>query len=63
MLKKQPSNQCARVLKALAVLRLGRIDECKQIVDEVAKEKPKDDPTLQAMSVCYRETFQRESNI
>ncbi|XP_046415416.1 N-alpha-acetyltransferase 25, NatB auxiliary subunit [Neodiprion fabricii] len=55
VLKKQPSNQCARVLKALALLRLGKEDNCQMIMEEVRAEVPCDDSTLQAMSICYRE--------
>lgn len=60
MLRKQPGNQCARVLKALALLRLGKQDECQVIMDKVRSEVPCEDSTLQAMSICYRETLQRK---
>jgi hypothetical protein len=59
-LKKHPSNQCARVLKALALLRLGKEDLCKSIIDKVRSEVPCEDSTLQAMSMCYREIQQRK---
>ncbi|EFN87304.1 N-alpha-acetyltransferase 25, NatB auxiliary subunit [Harpegnathos saltator] len=58
VLRKQPGNQCARVLKALALLRLGKQDECHVIMDKVQSEVPCEDSTLQAMSICYRETLQ-----
>ncbi|XP_017891294.1 N-alpha-acetyltransferase 25, NatB auxiliary subunit [Ceratina calcarata] len=58
VLKKQPSNQCARVLKALALLRLGKKNECETIMDEVRSEIPREDCTLQVMSICYRERHQ-----
>ncbi|OXU18145.1 hypothetical protein TSAR_006441 [Trichomalopsis sarcophagae] len=58
VLKKHPSNQCARVLKALALLRLGKEDECQSIIDKVRAEVPCEDYTLQAMSICYREIHQ-----
>lgn len=61
MLKKHPTNQCARVLKALALLRLGKENECQIIMDKVRSEIPCEDSTLQAMSICYREIHQRES--
>lgn len=60
VLRKQPSNQCARVLKALALLRLGKENECQVIMDKVRSEVPCEDSTLQAMSICYRETHQRK---
>ncbi|XP_014235651.1 N-alpha-acetyltransferase 25, NatB auxiliary subunit [Trichogramma pretiosum] len=58
VLKKHPGNQCARVLKALALLRLGKEDECQSIIDKVRSEVPCEDSTLQAMSICYREIQQ-----
>ncbi|OAD52479.1 N-alpha-acetyltransferase 25, NatB auxiliary subunit [Eufriesea mexicana] len=58
VLKKQPSNQCARALKALALLRLGKENECQIIMDEVRSEIPCEDYTLQVMSICYRERHQ-----
>ena len=60
VLKKQPSNQCARVLKALALLRLGKENECQTIMDKVRSEIPYEDCTLQVMSICYRERHQRK---
>ncbi|XP_015437860.1 PREDICTED: N-alpha-acetyltransferase 25, NatB auxiliary subunit [Dufourea novaeangliae] len=58
VLKKHPSNQCARMLKALALLRLGKEDECQVIMDKVRSEVPCEDCTLQVMSICYREIHQ-----
>lgn len=60
VLRKQPGNQCARVLKALALLRLGKENECHAIMDKVRSEIPCEDSTLQAMSICYREINQRK---
>ena len=60
VLRKQPSNQCARVLKALALMRLGKEDECQVIMDRVRAEVPCEDSTLQAMSICYKEIHQRK---
>lgn len=60
VLKKHPTNQCARVLKALALLRMGKENECQAIMDKVRSEVPCEDSTLQAMSICYREIHQRE---
>ncbi|XP_024887489.1 N-alpha-acetyltransferase 25, NatB auxiliary subunit [Temnothorax curvispinosus] len=58
VLKKHPTNQCARVLKALALLRMGKENECQAIMDKVRSEVPCEDSTLQAMSICYREIHQ-----
>ncbi|XP_076236201.1 phagocyte signaling impaired [Calliopsis andreniformis] len=58
VLKKHPSNQCAKVLKALALLRLGKENECQAIMDKVRSEIPCEDSTLQVMSICYREIHQ-----
>ena len=55
VLKKQKDLQCARVLKALALIRLGRQEESLAILKEVHDEAPTDDATLQAMTICYRE--------
>ncbi|XP_021913632.1 N-alpha-acetyltransferase 25, NatB auxiliary subunit isoform X3 [Zootermopsis nevadensis] len=60
VLKKQPNFQCAKVLKALALLRLGKEDECMQLLDAVRTEIPCDDSTLQAMTICYREIHNPE---
>ncbi|KAJ9576201.1 hypothetical protein L9F63_006934, partial [Diploptera punctata] len=60
VLKKQPNFQCAKVLKALALLRLGKEDECIQLLDVVRAEVPCDDSTLQAMTICYREIHNPE---
>ncbi|KAK0171898.1 hypothetical protein PV328_005290 [Microctonus aethiopoides] len=58
VLRKQPNNQCARVLKALALLRLGKENDCQVIMDKVRSEVPCEDSTLQAMSICYKEIHQ-----
>ncbi|KAE8748112.1 hypothetical protein FOCC_FOCC005115 [Frankliniella occidentalis] len=58
VLKKQPDFLCVKVLKALALLRLGKEDECHELLEAVRKEVPIDDQTLQAMQICYRETQQ-----
>lgn len=58
VLKKQPNFLCVKVLKALALLRLGKEDECHELLEEVSREVPIDDQTLQAMQICYRETQQ-----
>ncbi|XP_050408491.1 N-alpha-acetyltransferase 25, NatB auxiliary subunit [Patella vulgata] len=55
VLKKQKDFQCAKVLKALALLRLNRHEESSVILQEVHAQHPTEDSTLQAMSICYRE--------
>ncbi|CAK1589904.1 unnamed protein product, partial [Parnassius mnemosyne] len=58
VLKKSPTLQAARALKALALLRLGKKNEALSVLDVLAEEKPSDDTTLQAMTICYRESQQ-----
>ncbi|XP_036322766.1 LOW QUALITY PROTEIN: phagocyte signaling-impaired protein [Rhagoletis pomonella] len=58
LLKKHPNMWCARALKALALLRLGRYDESQVMLRTVSSEKPVDDPTLQVLSFCYKELEQ-----
>ncbi|CAH0713545.1 unnamed protein product, partial [Brenthis ino] len=58
VLKKSPSLQAARALKALALFRLGKGPEAHSVLDALAKEKPSDDSTLQAMTISYRESQQ-----
>lgn len=55
LLKKQPNFQCAKVLKGLALLRLGKEKECEELISAVHAEVPYNDATLQAMTICYRE--------
>uniref|UniRef100_A0A1B6HRG4 N-terminal acetyltransferase B complex subunit MDM20 homolog n=1 Tax=Homalodisca liturata TaxID=320908 RepID=A0A1B6HRG4_9HEMI len=55
VLKKQPNFQCAKVLKALALLRLGKEIECQQLLESIRKDLQCDDSTLSAMTICYRE--------
>lgn len=62
VLKKSPGLQCARALKALALLRMNKYEESEVIVKELAAENPFDDGTLQVMTFCYRELDQRMSN-
>ena len=58
LVKKQKDFQCAKVLKALALLRLNRKTEAQEILTQVSLTVPTDDPTLQAMTMCYREMGQ-----
>ncbi|XP_049839174.1 N-alpha-acetyltransferase 25, NatB auxiliary subunit isoform X1 [Schistocerca gregaria] len=60
VLKKQPNFQCAKVLKALALLRMGKKEECIELLEAVRAEVPCDDSTLQAMTICYREIHRPE---
>ena len=55
VLKKQRDNTCAKALKSLAFLRMGKTEDCKDLVAEILRETPSDEPTLQAMSICLRE--------
>lgn len=55
VLKKTPNSLCAKALKALAMLRMGKDNDCKQLLDNLTNVKPTDDATLQAMMLCYRE--------
>ncbi|XP_031561893.1 N-alpha-acetyltransferase 25, NatB auxiliary subunit-like [Actinia tenebrosa] len=55
ILKKQKVLHCAKVLKSLALLRSGRQAECAALMEEVVSAKPCDEPTLQAMTICFRE--------
>ncbi|XP_075983663.1 phagocyte signaling impaired [Anticarsia gemmatalis] len=58
VLKKSPTLQAARALKALALFRLGKGSEAHLVLDALADEKPSDDTTLQAMTISYRESQQ-----
>ena len=60
VLKKQPEFQCCKVLKSLALLRLGRENEAQPILDSVLNEGPTEDGTLQAMTIAFRELQQPE---
>lgn len=63
MLKKSPTLQAARALKALALLRLGKTSESHAVLDSLVEEKPSDDTTLQAMTISYRESYQRKYSL
>ncbi|XP_041972025.1 phagocyte signaling-impaired protein [Aricia agestis] len=58
VLKKTPTLQAARALKALAMFRLGKAQEAYVVLDALSEEKPSDDTTLQAMTITYRESQQ-----
>ncbi|KAK3737471.1 hypothetical protein QZH41_008359, partial [Actinostola sp. cb2023] len=55
ILKKQKDLHCAKALKSLALLRLGRPVECSALMEEIIQSQPADEPTLQAMTICFRE--------
>uniref|UniRef100_A0A8R1HP83 N-terminal acetyltransferase B complex subunit MDM20 homolog n=1 Tax=Caenorhabditis japonica TaxID=281687 RepID=A0A8R1HP83_CAEJA len=59
VLKKHPTTTAAKVLKALALIRLERLAEAMEIIDalDVAGVKH-DDLTLQAFVHCYRDSNQ-----
>ena len=46
-----------QVLKALALLRVGKQDESCILMEEVHVQQPTEEATLQAMSICYRELY------
>ncbi|XP_061402206.1 phagocyte signaling-impaired protein [Musca vetustissima] len=58
VLKKHPNLLCAKALKGLALLRLGRYEESHGYLQAVADEKPVNDATLQVLSFCYKELEQ-----
>uniref|UniRef100_T1IFP7 N-terminal acetyltransferase B complex subunit MDM20 homolog n=1 Tax=Rhodnius prolixus TaxID=13249 RepID=T1IFP7_RHOPR len=55
VLKKQPNLQCAKVLRCLALLRLGKENDCIEQLEAIKQECPVEEASLQAMTVCYRE--------
>eukprot|EP00057_Strongylocentrotus_purpuratus_P004285 XP_003728406.1 PREDICTED: N-alpha-acetyltransferase 25, NatB auxiliary subunit [Strongylocentrotus purpuratus] len=55
LLKKHKDLHCAKVLKALALLRMGRRKESLAITEDVIEVKPTDEATLSALSICFRE--------
>lgn len=55
VLKKTPNLRCARALKGLALMRLGKNEESNAIINQIVAEKPSDDATLQVLSYIYKE--------
>ncbi|XP_074641518.1 N-alpha-acetyltransferase 25, NatB auxiliary subunit-like [Tubulanus polymorphus] len=55
ILKKNKDVHCAKALKALGLLRLGKYDLSVELLREVHRLNPTDDATLQAMTICYGE--------
>jgi len=60
VLKKQPDFQCCRVLKCLALIRLGKEGDAEVILNKVLSESPVDEGALQAMTIAWRELQQPE---
>ena len=51
-----------QALKGLALLRSGKTAESEALMEEIMEAKPADDPTLQAMTICYREMQKCKNN-
>lgn len=58
VLKKNPTIQCGRALKAWAFLRLGRDEESASLIQALEQETPTESTTLHVMTLCYKETNQ-----
>ncbi|KAL3271625.1 hypothetical protein HHI36_022099 [Cryptolaemus montrouzieri] len=58
VLKKTPNLLCAKALKALTLLRIGKESDSIAVLDSLTEEKPTDEATLQAMTLCCRELQQ-----
>ena len=52
-----------QVLKALALLRMGRRKESFALTEEVVVVKPTDEATLSALSICFREMQKRKQSL
>uniref|UniRef100_A0A182YG95 Phagocyte signaling-impaired protein n=1 Tax=Anopheles stephensi TaxID=30069 RepID=A0A182YG95_ANOST len=55
MLKKKPTLQCARALKAWAYQRLGRTEDSAPLIAALEQEQPIEATTLHALTLCYKE--------
>ncbi|XP_044764345.1 phagocyte signaling-impaired protein [Coccinella septempunctata] len=58
VLKKSPNLLCAKALKALTLLRIGKESDSIAVLDNLITECPTDEATLQAMTLCFRELQQ-----
>ncbi|KAL9698055.1 hypothetical protein quinque_001496 [Culex quinquefasciatus] len=58
VLKKNPTIQCGRALKAWAYIRLGRDEESATLIKALEAETPSESTTLHVMTLCYKETDQ-----
>uniref|UniRef100_A0A182TUQ7 Phagocyte signaling-impaired protein n=1 Tax=Anopheles melas TaxID=34690 RepID=A0A182TUQ7_9DIPT len=56
MLKKKPTLQCARALKAWAYQRLGRTEDSAPLIAALEEEQPIEATTLHALTLYYKET-------
>jgi len=64
LLKKQKECACAKALKALALLRSHKKVESNNLLENIKETTTKfDDPTLQAMTMCYKESSNIEGII
>ena len=61
MLRKQVTNHCAKVLKAIALLRLGRDEDANELIEFVMTTFTAQDATLQALTIYFKETNQRKT--
>ena len=50
-----------QALKGLALLRSGKTADSETLMKEIMAAQPADDPTLQAMTICYREMQKRKA--
>ncbi|XP_055546311.1 phagocyte signaling-impaired protein isoform X2 [Wyeomyia smithii] len=58
VLRKNPTIQCGRALKAWAYIRLGRDEESASLIRALEQETPTESTTLHVMTLCYKETDQ-----
>nr|CAB3264175.1 N-alpha-acetyltransferase 25, NatB auxiliary subunit-like [Phallusia mammillata] len=60
VLKKQKDLLAAKVLKTIALHRLGRVEEAATLAAEVVEQGPVDDNSLQGLSLYYKECQKTE---
>ncbi|XP_058454412.1 phagocyte signaling-impaired protein [Malaya genurostris] len=58
VLKRNPTIQCGRALKAWAYIRLGRDEDSATLIRALEQETPTESTTLHVMTLCYKETNQ-----
>ncbi len=63
VLKKQPDLQCAKVLMALAMQRMGRNAEAEELLEKVMAEKPTRDDVLHSMAIAFKDMNQSEDDL
>lgn len=49
-------------MKSLTLVRLGKNQEAETLLEEIRQGKPFDEPTLLALTACYRELKNRNLN-